>query len=109
MSITIAGIRFANHSYDARGDVLYVDVEGYRGPPADALCSDEGHNVEFDEFGRVIAMTIVNARWWLERDGVLKLTMPVEYLTPQELASLGGCTALRASAAELASALKSAA
>lgn len=28
MSITIAGTEFANHSYDERGDVLHVDVEG---------------------------------------------------------------------------------
>lgn len=31
MSITIAGVDFANHSYDDRGDVLYVDVAGYDG------------------------------------------------------------------------------
>lgn len=109
MSVAIAGITFENHGYDARGDVLYVDVKGYAGPPADALCSDEGHNVEFDESGRVIAMTIVNARWWLERDGELRITLPREYLTRQELARLGGRTALRASEAELAPALKSAA
>jgi len=28
MSITVAGIVFANHSYDERGDVLYADVKG---------------------------------------------------------------------------------
>jgi hypothetical protein len=26
MSVTIAGIEFDNHSYDERGDVLYVDT-----------------------------------------------------------------------------------
>lgn len=31
MSITIAGIEFANHLYDERGDVLYVDVKGCDG------------------------------------------------------------------------------
>lgn len=109
MSITIAGITFENHGYDARGDVLYLDVEGYAGPPADALCSDEGHNVEFDDAGRVIAMTIVSARRCLERDGDLRITLPAEHLTPQELAALGGSPALRATEAELAPALKSAA
>lgn len=109
MTITIAGIEFENHGYDARGDVLYVDVEGYRGPPPSALASDEGHNVEWDESGRVIAMTIVGARWWLERDGELRITLPAELLRSCELAGLGGSAALRASEAELARALQTAA
>jgi len=54
-------------------------------------------------------MTIVGARWWLERDGELRITLPSEYVTPEELAALGGSTKLRASEAELAPALKSAA
>jgi len=36
MSVTIAGIRFDQHDYDERGDVLYLSVEGYEGPPATA-------------------------------------------------------------------------
>lgn len=109
MSITIADIEFVHTHYDSRGDVLYLTTEGYEGPPYDALCGDEGHNVEFDEDGRVIAITIVGARWWLERDGALRITLPAEYLTPQELAGLGGSTTLSASEAELAPALQSAA
>jgi uncharacterized protein YuzE len=106
MSITIAGIRFENHGYDARGDVLYLDVEGYCGPPAGAHTSDEGHNIEFDKAGRVIGMTIVGLRWYLKRDGVLTITLPVESLTPQERAQLSSTT-LRATEAELAPALAS--
>jgi uncharacterized protein YuzE len=109
MSLTFAGIEFASSHYDPRGDVLYLTVSGYQGPPWDALCGDEGHNVEFDESGRVIAITIVGARWWLERDGELRITLPTEYLTPEELAALGGSRELRASEADLAPALKSAA
>lgn len=108
MSITFDSIEFARSHYDPRGDVLYLTVSGYQGPPWDAHCGDEGHNVEFDETGRVIAMTIVGARWWLDRDGELRITLPAEYLTPQQLAGLGSTT-LRASEAELAPALKSAA
>lgn len=78
MSITIAGTEFANHSYDERGDVMYVDVEGYDGssfsPHADA--TPEGHGIEWDADRRVIAMTLVNFKWLIERDGELKITWP---------------------------------
>jgi uncharacterized protein YuzE len=109
MSITIGGIEFARAHYDPRGDVLYLTVAGYEGPPYVGHASEEGHGVEFAETGRVIAMIIVSARRWLERDGELRITLPVEYLTPQELAGLGGSAALSASEAELAPALQSAA
>jgi uncharacterized protein YuzE len=108
MSITFDSIEFARSHYDTRGDVLYLTVAGYQGPPWDAHCGDEGHNVEFDESGRVIAMTIVGARWWLERDGVLNITLSERDLTSEELAALGS-SKLRATEAELAPALKSAA
>jgi hypothetical protein len=93
MSITIAGIEFANHSYDERGDVLYVDVEGYDGgglsPHTDA--TPEGHGVEWDEDWRVIAMTLVNFKWLIERDGELTITWPDGHVTrdsaPQVLAA----------------------
>jgi len=78
MSITIAGIEFANHSYDERGDVLYVDVDGYSfgGLPPHAEASPEGHGIEWDEDWRVVAMTLVNFKWLIERDGELKITWP---------------------------------
>jgi uncharacterized protein YuzE len=108
MSITIADIEFARTHYDPRGDVLYLTTEGYVGPPYVANCGDEGHNVEWDESGRVIAITIIGARWWLQRDGELRITFHVEDLTQQELAGLGGSAALCITEAELAPALKSA-
>jgi uncharacterized protein YuzE len=107
MSVTIAATEFTRTHYDPRGDVLYLNAEDWQGWSADALCSDEGHNVEFDERGRVISITIVGARWWLERDGELRITLPQEYLTPEKLAALGGSHELRASEADLAPALKS--
>jgi len=109
MSIRLADISFAHSHYDPRGDVLYLATEIHRGPPPNALETDEGHCVEFDEAGRVIGMIIVSARRWLDRDGELRITLPADDLTPQELAGLGGSPALRASEAELAPALKSAA
>jgi hypothetical protein len=51
MSVTIAGIRFEQHEYDERGDVLYLSVEGHEGLPATAYASPEGHNVEYDGAG----------------------------------------------------------
>ena len=83
MSITIAGIVFANHSYDERGDVLYVDVNGYDGSTFSphAYASPEGHGIEFDEDRRVIALTLVNFKWLIERDGELKITWPDGHVT----------------------------
>lgn len=87
MSLTIAGITFEHAHYDPRGDVLYLSVEGYKGPPPWALCTPEGHNVEWDESGRVIAMTLVNVRWLLEREGDLTITVPIEHMTAEQLAA----------------------
>ena len=83
MSITIAGIEFANHSYDERGDVLYVDVKGYDGSdfPPHADAAPEGHGIEWDEDWRVIAMTLVNFKRLIERDGDLRITWPDGHVT----------------------------
>lgn len=86
MSITITGITFDHHRYDERGDVLYLSVDGYEGPPADALTTAEGHNVEYDEAGRVAAMTLTNVRWLLERDGDVTITWPIGHVSEDQLA-----------------------
>jgi uncharacterized protein YuzE len=77
MNITIDGLTFDHANYDADGDVLYLS----RGePPAasDAELTPEGHGVRFDSAGQVIGVTITNARWLLERDGHLTITLPHE-------------------------------
>lgn len=78
MSVTIGDIEFASHHYDAHGDVLYLNTERHDGtvPPAHAYATEEGHGIEFDEDWRVTAMTLVNVRWLLERDGELRITWP---------------------------------
>lgn len=86
MSVTIAGISFDHHHYDDRGDVLYLSVGGYEGPPAHALATPEGHNIEHDESGQVVAMTLVNVRWLLERNGELTITWPTQHVKADELA-----------------------
>jgi uncharacterized protein YuzE len=88
MNIKLAGIEFAHHHYDPRGDVLYLNTAGYDGsvpsPHADATI--EGHGIEYDEDGRVIAMTLVNVKWLLERDGELKITWPEGHIAADQLA-----------------------
>jgi uncharacterized protein YuzE len=86
MSVTIAGTTFAHHEYDAHGDVLYLTVDGYEGPPASAASTPEGHGIEYDADGQVVAMTLVNVRWLLDRDGELTLSMPVRHVKADELA-----------------------
>jgi uncharacterized protein YuzE len=86
MSVKIAGIEFEHHHYDERGDVLYVNASGYDGKPARAYETPEGHNVEYDETGRLVSIVFVNVKWLLEREGELKITWPAGHLTPDELA-----------------------
>lgn len=86
MSVIIAGNSFSQHHYDPRGDVLYLSVEGYEGPPASAFATPEGHSIEYDADGRVVGMTLVNVRWLLDRDGKLTITWPAGQLSADELA-----------------------
>jgi hypothetical protein len=80
MTITIAGTVFDYHDYDVRGDTLFLGI----GRPRDALAArayetPEGHIVEYDEAGSLIALELVNVRWLLQRDGEVKLTCPEEH------------------------------
>jgi len=86
MSITIAATTFEHHHYDQRGDVLYLSAADYEGPPAKAFSTPEGHNIEYDQSGAVIGMTLVNVRFLLERDGMLTLSLPPEHLAAEALA-----------------------
>lgn len=88
MSVGIAGINFEHHHYDARADVLYLSVQDHEGPPAKAFASPEGHAVDYDEVGRVVAMTLVNVRWLLERDCELTTTWPAGHVDAGEIAGL---------------------
>jgi YD repeat-containing protein len=86
MSVTIAGTPFEHHHYDERGDVLYLSVAHHQGPPARALSTPEGHNVEYDAGGRIVGMTLTNVRWLLDRDGQLTITLPAGHASPGDLA-----------------------
>ena len=88
MSITIAGTTFEHHHYDQRGDVLYLSVADYKGPPAKAFSTPEGHNIEYDHSDAVIGMTLVNVQFLLDRDGMLTLSLPPEHITAEALAPM---------------------
>lgn len=75
IALQIGGLAFDYASYDSRGDVLYLHV----GPPSTAnggQQTPEGHVVRYNAEGQVVGLTIINARWLLERDGALAVTVP---------------------------------
>lgn len=68
-------IEFDNVFYDADGDVLYLHV----GEPKTAVDFDEsteGHHLRGDAHGQLVGITILNARWLLERDGKITVSLP---------------------------------
>ena len=75
MTVTIGNMTFDHATYDARGDVLYLHA-GERQAAADALGTPEGHAIRYNDAGDVIGITIVNARWLLERDGKITISIP---------------------------------
>lgn len=80
MTVTFGSYSFDHAAYDEVGDVLYLRQGDRREPPT-TLSTPEGHAVSFDELGEVIGMTIVNARWLLERDGKVAVTVPLRIET----------------------------
>jgi uncharacterized protein YuzE len=75
MKVKIDDLVFDRANYDADGDVLYL-ARGESNVAADAALTPEGHGVRYDADGGVIGVTIINARWLLERDGHLTITLP---------------------------------
>lgn len=83
MTVTIGDITFDRVEYDAEGDVLYLHV----GDPSLAVDFDEtpeGHAVRFDHDGKVVGLTLVQPKRLLERDGELRVTLPVPSDVPAE-------------------------
>ncbi len=75
MNIKIGDTTFDNAAYDEKGDVLYLHV-GQPRAASDGDETPEGHAVRFGEDGSLIGLTIINARWLLDRDGEIVVTMP---------------------------------
>lgn len=75
MTIKIGTLSFDHVEYDADADVLYLSV-GEPRLPAESLGTPEGHNVRYDDTGGVIGVTLVNAKWLLDRDGEIQVSIP---------------------------------
>lgn len=83
MTVTIGDITFDRVEYDATGDVLYLHI----GDPSGAVDFDEtpeGHALRFDRKGNVVGLTLVRPKRLLERDGGLRVTLPVSRNVPAE-------------------------
>jgi uncharacterized protein YuzE len=85
VSIRFGGVEFDNVFYDRDADVLYMHI-GDSSTAVDWDESPEGHHLRFGATGQLVGITVVNARWLLERDGRIVVTMP--QLTVEE-ADLG--------------------
>jgi uncharacterized protein YuzE len=75
VSVHLGPYVFDHVSYDEDGDVLYLSI----GEPRDAADSEEtpeGHIVRYDPQGQITGLTLVNAKWLLDRDGALSITFP---------------------------------
>lgn len=71
--ITSADLELSG-SYEPVGDVLYLSAPGDEKSGA-AQETPEGHAVRLDGDGHVTHITAINARWVLDRDGVLVATL----------------------------------
>jgi YD repeat-containing protein len=75
MTVILGDLEFDNVLYDGGADVLYLHV----GDPTVAVEFDEspeGHALRYDARGHLVGVTIVNARWLLERDEQVTITLP---------------------------------
>jgi uncharacterized protein YuzE len=75
VTVTIGNLDFDRVRYDAEGDVLYL----HRADPKEAVDFDgspEGHHLRFNAAGELIGVTIINAKWLLDNEGKIVLTVP---------------------------------
>lgn len=86
-TITIAGVEFDNVTYDREVDVLYLWAGKPRSPAYDDA-APEGHYLQFDADGSLIAVTIVNARRIYEREGEIAITLPEHRIVAADLSDV---------------------
>jgi uncharacterized protein YuzE len=72
MTVTLGDFEFDHVVYDPHGDVLYLSA-GEPREPAHQESTPDGHLVRYDDAGRVIGITVVNAKWLVERDGLIEI------------------------------------
>jgi uncharacterized protein YuzE len=91
MTIIVAGTTFDYFDYDPLGDTLYLGLGGPAQEPAyRAYETPDGHIVEYDRAGSIIAIELLNVRWHLERTGEIVLACPdvdpdVHHVAPSSL------------------------
>jgi hypothetical protein len=75
VNIAIGPVVFDHADYDADVDVLYLHA-GYP-QPAEGEETPEGHVLRYAPGTQtIVGLTVINARWRLERDGQLTVTIP---------------------------------
>lgn len=74
VTVQIGDLVFDHATYDRAGDILYLHV-GLPQAAADAEETPEGHALRYDAAGRIIGLTLVNARWLLEHEGAITVTL----------------------------------
>lgn len=84
MSVMLGGVEFDNVDYDREVDVLYLHV-GESSTAVDWDESPEGHHLRFGVDGQLVGITIVNARWLLDEDGVIVITLPERRIETRDL------------------------
>ena len=74
VAVVIDGIAFDSYHYDEVADTLCFHI----GPTAWAVDFDEtveDHLLRFGADGDLLSLTILNARWLLDRDGAIEATL----------------------------------
>lgn len=74
VAVAIDGVTFDRYHYDEVADTLCF----HTGPTAWAVDFDEtteDHLMRFDRRGKLLSLTILNARWHLDRDGTIDVTL----------------------------------
>lgn len=73
-TITIGDTTFDHSEYDRDADVLYLSI-GNPQPAATTYGTPEGHAVRLGADGEIVGITLVNAKYLLERDELV-VTVP---------------------------------
>lgn len=84
LSIKIDGLIFDRADYDAEGDVLYL-ARGASEAASEAALTPEGHGIRYGANGDVIGVLIINAKFILDRDGHITITLPHEVRVDQDM------------------------
>lgn len=74
-TIRIGPYNFDHTSYDEVGDVLYLSI-GEPREAADSAETPEGHVIRYDADEHVVGVSIVNAKWILDHDQAVTVTLP---------------------------------